>query len=229
MRLSYKEIVSRTGKPVDAWWVKFFADPVAIVLTAGLLRVVPGIHPNVITLGSLFLGLAAAGLFSAGEFLFAAILYQASFVLDCVDGKVARLQGTASDFGAFLDGLVNHLVYLGCVIGLGYGVGSASAIAWVVALLAIRTVNSFLNESLRRPSSKTWSHFVPQDSSWLARRGLLPPGSFPDKHALLFLLFPLIGEPEKGMALIFFMDVVLVAMKSRRLRSQCAGPGAGDE
>jgi hypothetical protein len=216
MEISYARIVEKTGKPVDAWWVKFFADPIAIVLTGVILRVSPQLSANLVTTGSLVLGIAAAAMFYESNWLIAAVLYQGSFVLDCVDGKVARMQGRATKLGAFYDGLVNHLVYIASLIGLGCGVGSGTAYAIVIVLLAARSINSFLNETLVRPTTKTWSHFVPRDSSWLARRGLLPPGSFPDKHALLFLAFPLLGRPVEGMVLILGMDLLLIAMKVRK-------------
>ena len=220
MNLSYTAIAEKTGKPVDAWWVKFFADPIAILLTALTLRVFPRVSPHLVTTGSLLFGIAAAWLFFEGKLFAAAILYQVSFVFDCVDGKVARMQNRPTKLGAFYDGLVNHIVYIASLIGLGLGVQSDTANLLLIALLAIWSINSFLNETLVRPKAGTWSHFVPQDSSWLARRGLLPPGSFPDKHALLFLAFPLLSEPVKGMVLIFVMDLLLIGFKIRKALRQ---------
>ena len=59
--------------------------------------------------------------------------------------------------------------------------------------------------------------------SWLSRNGLLPPGSFPDKHAIMFLACPLAGYftgeiiyPLGGMVLIILMDAALLALKIRK-------------
>ena len=162
--------------------------------------------------------------FLRGDTIAAVLTYQLCMVLDWVDGKVARLTGKASSFGAFYDGLVNHLVYIFNVIGLGFGLGfSWQPMALVVALLGLRGINNYLNDFLEREIEGSWSHFVADEKSWLSRNGLLPPGSFPDKHAIMFLACPIAAyiteEPLYslgGMALIVMMDMALLLLKGRK-------------
>ena len=87
----------------------------------------------------------------------------------------------------------------------------------------IRAINNYLNDFLELEVEGSWSHFVAEEKSWLSRNGLLPPGSFPDKHAIMFLACPLAGYLTGnvlyalgGMMLILLMDLALIALKVRK-------------
>ena len=219
MQLSLIELHRKTRRPLEAWWAKIFLVPIASFLTWILLRFFPRIHPNHVTTLSLILGLVSGLLFVVGE-----TIYQFCMALDWVDGKVARLTGKTSAFGAFYDGLVNHLVYIFNVIGLSFGIGLTShSMILVVSLLGLRAINNYLNDFLELEVEGSWSHFVAEEKSWLSRNGLLPPGSFPDKHAIMFLACPLAGYLTGnvlyalgGMMLILLMDLALIALKVRK-------------
>jgi phosphatidylglycerophosphate synthase len=62
-----------------------------------------GIHPNAVTVLSIFLTFAAVPLFARGDFLAGFVCAYAMSVLDSVDGKVARLTLTDSKIGNVLD------------------------------------------------------------------------------------------------------------------------------
>ncbi|GAA1911557.1 hypothetical protein GCM10009716_21920 [Streptomyces sodiiphilus] len=114
------EVRESTQKKRDAWWTVLLVDPVAVPLvrwTAMWTR----ITPNQLTWFALFLGLGAAGCFAAGSWgwlLVGALLYHLSFVLDCMDGKLARLAGTGSVFGAWLDYVFDRIRVLVCAVAL---------------------------------------------------------------------------------------------------------------
>ena len=46
------------------------------------------------------------------------MLFHLSFVIDCMDGKIARLNGTGSVFGAWLDYVFDRLRVLVCTVAL---------------------------------------------------------------------------------------------------------------
>lgn len=82
---------------------------------AGPVRRAPhrGVYilPNLITLGSLlagFIGITAA---IRGDFEAAALAVVVSFVLDGLDGKIARLTRTTSDFGVQFDSLCDLVAF----------------------------------------------------------------------------------------------------------------------
>jgi phosphatidylglycerophosphate synthase len=62
-----------------------------------------GIHPNAVTVLSIFLAFAAVPFFARGDFLAGFFCAYAMSVLDSVDGKVARLTLTDSKIGNVLD------------------------------------------------------------------------------------------------------------------------------
>ncbi|MFD5065026.1 CDP-alcohol phosphatidyltransferase family protein [Streptomyces sp. NPDC058394] len=109
-----------TEKRRDAWWTVFLVDPVATPLvrwTAMRTR----ITPNQITWAALFLGMGAAACFALADWkwlILGAVLYHVSFIMDCMDGKLARLTGQGSEFGAWLDYIFDRIRVLCCAAAL---------------------------------------------------------------------------------------------------------------
>lgn len=69
------------------------------------------IHPTVITLLAFVVGLAAAVAAWQQVFELALLLWLLNRVLDGVDGTVARLHGKQSDLGAYLDIVLDTIIY----------------------------------------------------------------------------------------------------------------------
>src|ERR1700730_453593 len=81
-----------TYKKRDSWWTVLLVDPLAVHLVR-LADRFRWVTPNRITLLAFLIGLASAGSFlAAGPWwlVLGAVLYHVAFVLDCVDGKLAR-------------------------------------------------------------------------------------------------------------------------------------------
>jgi phosphatidylglycerophosphate synthase len=110
----------RTLKFKDAWWTVLLVDPVVAPAVAFIANRT-SITPNVITVGSLLLGLACAGAFLLHTWtwlLIGALLYHLSFTLDCMDGKVARLKGNGSAIGGLLDYIFDRIRVVVVTLGL---------------------------------------------------------------------------------------------------------------
>ncbi|MGW4271818.1 CDP-alcohol phosphatidyltransferase family protein [Streptomyces seoulensis] len=119
-KLSLRAVQKLTCKKRDAWWTVFLVDPVATRLLIVVARF-RWITPDRVTWAALFVGLASAGLFLRGDsasLLTGALLYHLSFVLDCVDGKLARLKGNGSVFGGWLDYVFDRVRVLMCALAL---------------------------------------------------------------------------------------------------------------
>jgi hypothetical protein len=101
----------RTQKPKDIFWNKYVARPAAAVLLVPLER--SPITPNQVTFASLAVFAAAIPILIAVPghvgLLLAALVIQLSYVLDCVDGQLARMRGTSTPVGAYLDFLMDEL------------------------------------------------------------------------------------------------------------------------
>jgi len=79
--------------------------------------------PNQITVAWILLGLAAdvgVGFSQYWIRVTAAAIFQLSYILDYVDGEVARLQGRTSKRGLFLDLSGHCLIKTGVFLGIGY-------------------------------------------------------------------------------------------------------------
>ncbi|MEU6843240.1 CDP-alcohol phosphatidyltransferase family protein [Streptomyces sp. NPDC046716] len=128
-----------TQKKRDAWWTVLLVDPVAtplVRLTARWTR----ITPNQITWGALVLGLGAAGCFAMGDWrwlIAGAVIYHVSFILDCMDGKVARLTGQGSVFGAWLDYIFDRVRVMACAVALMGGQYHRTGDIWYVWLAVV--------------------------------------------------------------------------------------------
>ncbi|WP_051855617.1 CDP-alcohol phosphatidyltransferase family protein [Streptomyces sp. NRRL B-1347] len=145
------EVRRITEKKRDAWWTVLLVDPVATPLvrqTALRTR----ITPNQITWGAFLLGLGSAVCFAFGDWRWlclGAVIYHLSFVLDCMDGKVARLTGQGSVFGAWLDFVFDRIRVMVCGVALMGGqyerTGDVTYV-WlalaVVGLDTLRYINS---------------------------------------------------------------------------------------
>ncbi|MFD3493639.1 CDP-alcohol phosphatidyltransferase family protein [Streptomyces sp. NPDC058690] len=117
------EVRRITQKKRDAWWTVLLVDPVATPLVRFVARRTR-ITPNQITWGALLLGLVAAACFVKGDWYWliaGALLYHLSFILDCMDGKVARLTGQGSVFGAWLDYIFDRIRVMACAVALMAG------------------------------------------------------------------------------------------------------------
>jgi phosphatidylglycerophosphate synthase len=117
---SLVEVRRLTEKQRDSWWTVLLVDPVATPMvrwTAMRTR----FTPNQVTCGALFFGLSAAACFSRSDWKWLAIgalLYHCSFILDCMDGKLARLTGQSSEFGSWLDYVFDRIRVLVCTVAL---------------------------------------------------------------------------------------------------------------
>jgi CDP-diacylglycerol---serine O-phosphatidyltransferase len=98
------------------------------------MRRVVVVVPSLFTLFNLFFGFWAMVLASRGEFYRAGWFIVFAGVLDLLDGRVARLSGTGTRFGAELDSLVDIVSFGLAPAFLMYQVAFAGAgqMAWVI-------------------------------------------------------------------------------------------------
>ncbi|MCE7735300.1 MAG: CDP-alcohol phosphatidyltransferase family protein [Candidatus Heimdallarchaeota archaeon] len=80
-----------------------------------------GVHPNMITMIGLAMGILAGWAFVSEAYMVAFIAIALSGIFDVLDGGVARVGGYASGEGAFLDSVADRLgesaIYIGIVLG----------------------------------------------------------------------------------------------------------------
>jgi phosphatidylglycerophosphate synthase len=151
------EVYRRTRKPNDILWNRLVARPLAAVLLVPLRATT--VTPNQVTLATLVVFAAGAALMALGpgwrNLLIAVAIIELSYVLDCVDGQLARLKGTSSPVGAHLDFLMDELKAFLLIAAVGIRLWLASGRPWwlVEALLGLVIVASAISLTtfLRRP------------------------------------------------------------------------------
>lgn len=119
-RTTLATIRSKTYKPRDSWWTVWLVDPLASRLV-WLVAPIRQITPNLITFTAFVVGLGSAYAFWQADrtgLMVGALLFHVSFVLDCMDGKIARLNGTGTTFGSWLDYIFDRLRVLACTVAL---------------------------------------------------------------------------------------------------------------
>ena len=149
-RMPIAELERRCQKPdhrrIGNWMARRVIRPAALRIT---WVVAPwGVSANSATLAAWAFGIAASAAFATGSiagWVSGALLLQIWYLLDHVDGQLARFHGTASLDGVQLDYLMHHTVNVLVPLGIGWGLFSAShqavwmlsGVTWGTALLLL--------------------------------------------------------------------------------------------
>ncbi len=95
--------------------------------------------PTLFTVGNLFCGFAAIVLASRGEMRVGALLILAAGILDGLDGRIARMTGTTSEFGVEFDSLAD-IVSFGVAPALlvfHWGLAPYGRVGWLIAFFFV--------------------------------------------------------------------------------------------
>jgi CDP-diacylglycerol--glycerol-3-phosphate 3-phosphatidyltransferase len=77
-----------------------------------------GISPNILTTIGVTINVGCALLFGFGEFFWAGVVLIVANLFDMLDGNVARLTGTVTKFGSFLDSSLDRLSDMVAFLGI---------------------------------------------------------------------------------------------------------------
>lgn len=131
-------------KGSDGFFTTFFVSPYSRYIARWAAR--RGWTPNGVTTFSMALGIFAAVAFATGSrpgLIAGALLLQAAFTFDCVDGQLARYTRQFSKLGAWLDSVFDrgkeYVVFAGLAIGATVGFGD-NVWALAAAALALQTI-----------------------------------------------------------------------------------------
>nr|WP_244167618.1 DUF5941 domain-containing protein [Micromonospora chaiyaphumensis] len=159
LRLSVKER--------DDFFTTFFVSTWSPYVVKAAARI--GLGPTAVTMISVAFAVAAAVLFGAGgrpALVAGAVLLYLGFVLDCVDGQLARYTRHFSAWGGWLDTMADRAKEYVVYAGLGYGATHAGfRYGWALAIAAmtLQTVRHMTDtwygvlhdEAARRPRAAT--------------------------------------------------------------------------
>ncbi|MFF1293421.1 MULTISPECIES: DUF5941 domain-containing protein [unclassified Streptomyces] len=125
-------------KSRDGFFTTHFISPYSRYIARWCAR--RGLTPNQVTTASLLTALIAAGSAATGTragFIAAGVLLIASFVLDCVDGQIARYSLQYSTLGAWLDATFDRAKEYAYYAGLALGAARGGDDVWALALGAM--------------------------------------------------------------------------------------------
>ncbi|MBP1780528.1 phosphatidylglycerophosphate synthase [Micromonospora sp. HB375] len=154
-------------KERDDFFTTFFVSTWSPYVTKAAARI--GIGPTGVTMVSVVFAVAAAVLFGVGgrpALVAGAVLLYLGFVLDCVDGQLARYTRHFSAWGGWLDTMADRFKEYVVYAGLGFGATHAGfRYGWALALAAmtLQTVRHMTDtwygalhdEAARRPKVVT--------------------------------------------------------------------------
>jgi phosphatidylglycerophosphate synthase len=126
--------LTRAKKPIDAWWTVFVIDPIAVRLLPAFLAF-GWVTPNLVTGAAFAVGGVAVALFGTGHFALAAVVYEFRFLLDCLDGKIARVRRLSSPLGATLDRTADSITVPAAYAALGIALAHRHGLAHTWSLL----------------------------------------------------------------------------------------------
>ena len=202
----------------DGFFGTFFVSPYSRFIARWAAR--RRIKPNTVTAVALVLALVAAASFAAGhrwDRVSGAVVLFAAFVLDCVDGQLARYARAFTPLGAWLDVTTDRVkeyaVYAGLAIGASRVMGSD---VWVLAAgaMCLQTVRHLLDHTFPAGLGSTgrrrpwWSH-------WPRKLALLPIG---ERFAIVIVTAPLWSPRTTFLVLLIWGAVAAFYGNASRLR-----------
>jgi phosphatidylglycerophosphate synthase len=133
-----KVLLDSAVKAADGFFTTFFVSPYSRYIARWAAH--RGFTPNQITTLSVLIGVLAAAAFATGErwgLITGAVLLQAAFTTDCVDGQLARYSRQFSKLGAWLDSVFDRTKEYVCFAGLAIGASRAGDPVWLLACAAL--------------------------------------------------------------------------------------------
>lgn len=208
---------------LKSWWASFAILPLANRLVVWVVNYTE-LTPNQITMSSCLLRFLSAGLFLQGEhwsLIAGGFCFQLAYLVDCVDGPVARLKGKTSEFGRYLDHLSDLVGDILILAAMAWGQGMLFT-PLVFGILFMHIAESYIsylaNFTLTAKSDPQPAQVVSEGSGFLRKylnyrefffsRNFKSFLSFPDYEAVTLFIFPLLGMPALGLQIGFVLLLV---------------------
>ena len=147
---TFKELLQLSFKSEDTeeWLDVHFTRPVGLVFALLWNRL--GIHPNVITILSIFLGIGAGWMFHFSDVwhnLWGVLLLMLANFCDSTDGQMARLTGKKTLVGRVLDGFSGDVwffaIYVGIVVRLWHQPIPGTDYSWGISIFVLAALAGF--------------------------------------------------------------------------------------
>lgn len=159
------------NKPSDGVISRYINRPLSIRITKLLLRT--KIHPNCISCLCFITSAVAALFFFLGGYVnlcIGALLAQFSSILDGCDGEIARLKFLETEFGGWLDAVLDRYADAILLLGLTYHTYQAlGSTTWIfIGILAIigSLINSYTADTYDRTMRRRGGYYLRIGRDW---------------------------------------------------------------
>jgi phosphatidylglycerophosphate synthase len=199
-----RNICQKSRLWADTWHGKHICRPLSIYLTR--LAIMAGLTANQVTVLFFLMGLLACTLFLDGGPVFnfyGCIALQLWYLLDHVDGEVARYRKKTSLAGIYMDEMVHYTVHPLVFLSLGYGqfilYGRLSyiliSIPAALAMIYI-PLSQVLKETIFKAGEENKIHGLHADN--------------PDRNNILLFIFSLVHKSCTFPALMDILTIIAV-------------------
>lgn len=207
------------AKERDYWWTVLAVDPVAVPLTNFLARR-RLLTPDQVTWLSLVVAAPMGLLYSLGGagLIAGALLFYVSFLLDCVDGKLARATRTSTPKGKLLDAVADGGRRASGSVGLAvylwrFDIGFEGSFWLGVACGLLWFYFAQISGNLREGAAAERSRWAQA----LGRRRMTPTPGTPDAAAIVCFVGPLTGFVVPALVIGCFMFLVAISLTVLKL------------
>ncbi|APW62925.1 CDP-alcohol phosphatidyltransferase family protein [Paludisphaera borealis] len=191
-----------TYQPLGRYW----AFPIAERLAAALQHT--RVRPNAVTLAAASLMLSGTAIVACGGLGWisrtaTALAFASALVLDTADGRLARLQGTCSAFGQWLDQVLDELADLALHGAIAWAMFQSGAPAYwlVLGILYASGKYMFLVQSLTGAEmEKAAGEARPRVGSTSRIRGVVAAMGHADLRWHLWIVLALVGRLDLALA-----------------------------
>ncbi len=151
-RKAHRLVLNTARKPGDGVISRHFNRHISLFLTRGLIKT--GVHPSVLSVLTLGIGLASGWFVSRGGYPAAALggfLFDFASIFDGCDGEIARLTFRTSKLGGFLDVAGDAAIFVLFFLCLPLGLyrGSRNPLWIWLGLLALVSMGAFYLQLVR--------------------------------------------------------------------------------
>ena len=167
--------------------------------------------PSMFTIGNMFCGYACIVHAMRGEFHIAAPFIGFAMVLDMLDGRIARMTGTSSDFGIELDSLADVVSFgmAPAILSFSWGLQPLGRLGWAVGFLFVAAAALRLARFNIQTGSVDKRYFVGMPSPAAAAVPAATVFAYPDGFASYTPGIPI--EPIPVIAMVLVPALLMVS------------------
>ena len=207
------EDVKKIVKERDSWWTVLVIDPFATRATLFLANNTR-VSPNVITAVSLLLSVLSSFLFFKGLLWQGALIYELSFLFDCIDGKLAQLTGRSSLKGIWLDMFADKVRLILNTLALALYSGKAMLALLFVSLYLWQQIEGLFYLSTGSVGEKRYEdvmegkRLICKIREYFRRKRLILLPDLVEQDTFAFFIGPLLKDINLGFLVAILLNLL---------------------